>query len=553
MAQTLVHRGPDSDGYWKDKVAGLSHKRLAIIDLSTHGAQPMISASGRYVLTYNGEIYNYLNLRQELEKDQDYTWRGRSDTEVLLAAIETWGLPETLDKINGMFAFGLWDRITRTLTLARDRLGEKPLYIGWIGKQIAFASELKAFQCIRQWEKNIDCQAVGYFLRYGFIPAPLSIYQGVYKLPAGHFISFTAEDTIQRPIDTASFKKLCNCYWNLSTVAWQGINNQLAPNAETAIDILDELLSNSIQKRMLADVPVGALLSGGIDSSLVTAIMQKHSARPVQTFTIGFNEDSFNEAEFAKKIAEYLRSEHTEIILSPDEALSIIPELAQIYCEPFADSSQIPSTLIAKITQQKVTVALSGDGGDELFSGYCRYKNALKFWPLLRLLPSGLRNLPDHLIESSKHFSRFISPLSTNDIIFRMWRFSKRISANNFQDYYGNLLSLSLTRTISKDYWPTGLPMCNSDRVPNGLDIEQQMMFIDQMSYLPDDILVKTDRASMASSLELRIPLLDHTIVEFAWRIPSELRRQQNKGKFLLHAPVQVYSQRAGRQAQKGF
>lgn len=542
MAQALYHRGPDMGDSWENPQAGiaLSHRRLSILDLSVHGAQPMTSNSGRYVLTYNGEIYNYLEIRRKLETHHNYTWQGHSDTEVLLSALETWGISETLEKTNGMFAFGLWDKKTRTLTLARDRFGEKPLYLGWLGKKIVFASELKAFQCIPQWQKNIDNEAVGYLLRFGFIPAPLSIYQGIYKLPAAHFISFSAKDT-QRALDVSEFQEQCTCYWNLSSVAHHGIDNPFDADENTAIEVLNELLSESVRKRMLADVPVGALLSGGIDSSLVTAIMQKHSPRPVQTFTVGFREDRFDEAKFSKNIANYLHSDHTEIILSPEDALAIIPQLPSIYNEPLADPSQIPTALVAKIARRKVTVALSGDGGDELFSGYARYHSALKFWPLLRLSPSFMRSYLGRLTNGNNQLTRLFHSVNTSKTAFRIWRLSRRISAGNFQDYYGNLLALSLSRTATKPNWPSGLPLYKKHIVPNGLDTEQQMMFIDQMSYLPDDILVKTDRASMAASLELRIPLLDHTIAEFAWRMPAGLRRRKNTGKYLLHQLLYRY------------
>ena len=555
MAQTLYHRGPDMGDSWQDTQAGiaLGHRRLSILDLSEHGAQPMVSAGGRYILTYNGEIYNYLDLRRELEINNNYVWKGHSDTEVLLAALETWGIKKTLTKANGMFAFGLWDRKTRSLTLARDRLGEKPLYLGWIDNKIVFASELKAFHCLKKWNKKIENSSVGYLLRFGFIPAPLSIYRFIYKLPAAHFISLTAKD-IKTILSPDEFQKRCNCYWNLTAIADHGVNNQFPANEEAILDPLDQLLNDSIKKRMLADVSVGALLSGGIDSSLVTAIMQQNCSHPIQTFTIGFEEDKFDEAPFSRRVAKHIGCNHTEVTLSAKDALNIIPSLSGIYSEPFADPSQIPTSLVSSIARQHVIVALSGDGGDELFGGYARYRTGVNFWSVLRLIPPKLRQAAGLLLSKAMHGNYISSRGSHKMIPFRLWRLGQRISAASFDSFYGNLLALSLCQTTIND-WPAELPVLDKNfTVPDSLETEQHMMFIDQASYLPDNILVKSDRASMAPSLELRIPLLDHRIVEFSWRIPRRLKRQGNEGKPLLrHLLYRYVPQYLVDRPKKGF
>jgi asparagine synthase (glutamine-hydrolysing) len=543
MAQVLSHRGPDAGGAWSDESAGiaLSHRRLSIIDLSSTGAQPMTSHQGRYVLSYNGEIYNFQKIRADLEKETTVKWRGHSDTEVLLAAIETWGLVPTLKQVNGMFAFALWDKKERQLALARDRLGEKPLYVGWLPKTIVFASELKALQQLSQWRKTIDRQALGYLLRFGYIPVPLSIYAKTFKLPQAHYMVLSNED-IDNVYSMDTFSARCQCYWDLTSVVSNALEKPFWQDQSAALDQLEALLTESIRLRMVADVPVGSMLSGGIDSSLVTAIMQRLSPKPVKTFTIGFTEDQFDEAKYAKPVARHLGTDHTEIILAHKDAMDVIPKLPNIYDEPFADPSQIPTVLVSEVARIKVTVALSGDGGDELFGGYGRYWAGLRVWPYLKRLPPLLRQSMGRIL--SKEGAAVTQVVAANNhyqLAHRIWRFGRRIMAKDFDSFYTNLLSLALIQ-VSASHWPTGFACKQPWRdAPVPMDLEQRMMLTDQQTYLPDDVLVKTDRASMAVGLELRVPLLDPNIIEFAWKLPPNLRRKGKSGKLLLHRLLYRY------------
>ena len=525
MADALRHRGPDADGIWSDGEAGIgfAHRRLSILDLSPHGAQPMVSASGRFVLCYNGEIYNHAALRRDLEAGGTIAWRGHSDTEVLLEAIERWGVRATLEQCNGMFAFAAWDRRQRTLTLARDRLGEKPLYIGRVGGVLAFASELKALRRLPGWQETVDRQALAELLRFGFIPAPRSIQAGVFKLPAASLITFGAEDAAS-PLALGDFAARAEKYWDLPTIAAAGAADPFAGDEAEAATQLEALLGDAVRLRMEADVPIGAMLSGGIDSSLVAALMQKASPRPVRTFTIGFGDSRFDEARHARRVAAHLGTEHTELHLTPDRALEAIPRLPEVYDEPFADPSQLPTLLVCEMARRHVTVALSGDGGDELFFGYARYADALHTWRRIGGWPAGARR-------AAAGGLRALGGAVGDGLGFRLRRFGQRIDAADFDAYYANLLSLSLTPTAAE--WPVGLPVLPS--IPPGLaDPAQRMMLADQLAYLPEDILTKTDRASMAASLELRVPLLDPRVVEFAWRLPAAQRWDGRRGKRLL-------------------
>ena len=556
MGKTLKHRGPDSHGTWADAQEGiaLSHQRLAILDLSIHGAQPMESPCGRFVVSYNGEIYNHTELKKRVEETRPMSWRGHSDTEIVLAALEIFGLETTLAQANGMFAFALWDKETRTLTLARDRMGEKPLYVGWIGGAIAFASEPIAFRCLPGWTGEIDQQALGYLLRYGFIPAPLSIYNNIYKLPPAHYVQLSTKDCASN-LSPRAFTNRCRCYWNLPRIAAEAVGKTSTVQEADAVALLDKLLTENIRLRMIADVPLGSLLSGGIDSSLVTALMQANSHQPVKTFTIGFAETAFDEAKYAKPVAAHLGCDHTEILLSPQNALDIIPTLPGMYSEPFADPSQIPTALVSAVARRSVTVALSGDGGDELFGGYARYRTALRFWNLLRHLPPNLRVAAGNMLAGP--IAGLLPNRSTEKgaaLSFKVKRLGTRLAARDFDSYYANLLSLSLVPTAST-HWPANLPiLCDHFNVPIGMDLEQRMMYVDQVSYLPDNILVKSDRASMAASLELRIPLLDHKIVEFAWALPGNLKRKGNEGKWLLRQLLYKYvPEKLVKRPKKGF
>ncbi len=527
----MRHRGPDASGTWSDTsvAVGLAHRRLSILELSVLGNQPMTSASGRFVISYNGEVYNHQDLRKELDKSRNIPWRGRSDTEVLVNAIEHWGVRTTLERINGMFAFAVWDRLERKLTLARDRMGEKPLYLGWVNTDFVFASELKALRRLPQWKPAVNRKALGLLLRFGYIPAPLSIYEGIFKLPAATLLDLGYEEAAL-PLNLHEFACRVANYWSLPRVAREGSIQPFLGDESEVLQSLQTLIDDAVRLRMEADVPVGVLLSGGIDSSLVSVFMQRQSARPVRTFTIGFSEDRFDEARYAKRIAQHIGSHHTELCLSPEGALDIIPRLSQVYDEPFADSSQIPTVLVSSIAKQHVTVALSGDGGDELFFGYGRYFDATRIWKHIGRWSFGTRCRFAALIQAASRVAAGWGSWG-----HRMRRFQQRITAESFDDFYANLMSLSLIPTVSAD-WPVRLvgtsPLPN---IPRQLrTMAMRMMFVDQSLYLPEDILTKVDRASMAVALELRPPLLDHRVVEFCWRLRHRLRSDGRKGKVLL-------------------
>jgi asparagine synthase (glutamine-hydrolysing) len=531
MADSIKHRGPDSSGTWFDNVAGvgLAHRRLSILELSELGNQPMITESGRFVISYNGEVYNHQSIRRELDKIRTIPWRGRSDTEVLVNAIEQWGVRTALERVNGMFAFAVWDRIERKLTLARDRMGEKPLYLGWVNADFVFASELKAFRRLPRWKPTINRQALGLLLRFGYIPSPLSIYEGIFKLPAAALFELGYEEAAL-PLDLHEFAGRVASYWSLPRVVREGSTQPFLGDESEVLESLQTLIDDAVRLRMEADVPVGVLLSGGIDSSLVSVLMQRQSAQPVRTFTIGFGEDRFDEARYAKKIAQHIGSQHTELRLSPNGALDIIPRLPQVYDEPFADSSQIPTVLVSAIAKQHVTVALSGDGGDELFFGYGRYFDAARIWKHIGRWSFRTRSRLAALIQTASRVAARWGSWG-----HRMRRFQQRINAESFDYFYANLMSLSLIPTASTD-WPAklvGIPPLPD--IPRQLiALALRMMFVDQSLYLPEDILTKVDRASMAVALELRPPLLDHRVVEFCWRLPDRLRFDGRKGKVLL-------------------
>ncbi|MGZ5092905.1 MAG: asparagine synthase (glutamine-hydrolyzing) [Burkholderiales bacterium] len=544
MADTLFHRGPDDSGTWIDKDAGiaLGHRRLSIIDLSPEGHQPMTSHSGRYVMAYNGEIYNFRELRKELERD-GVQWRGHSDTEVMLAAFEAWGVEGALQRFNGMFAFALWDRNEKALHLARDRLGEKPLYYGWAGKTFLFASELKALKAHPAWRAEIDRNALAAYLRHNYVPAPYSIYTGIAKLPPGHRIKLMAHDT--GPVRTEP-------YWSLREAAEAGVANPLDVDDETAVEELDRLLRDAIARRMVADVPVGVFLSGGIDSSTVVALMQAQSSRPVRSFSIGFAEEAYNEARHAKAVAQHLGTDHTELYVTPQQAMSVIPKLPLIYDEPFADSSQIPTFLVSELARKHVAVTLSGDGGDELFCGYVRYFWGRRIWNRIGRLPYGLRTLTAAALRS-------LSPSSWNVLFAGMNRLMSSTAVGELTGdrvhKLANVLAVSSPDALYHglvSHWPQPQSMVHGSREPLTAltdrtqwarlsDFTQRMMFLDAVTYLPDDILVKVDRASMAVSLEARVPMLDHRVVEFAWRVPLSRKNRNDQGKWLLRQVLYRY------------
>jgi asparagine synthase (glutamine-hydrolysing) len=536
MSTSLRHRGPEDEGVWVDPNTGIAfgHRRLSIIDLSPMGHQPMHSASGRYVITFNGEIYNFKALRQELEQLGE-TFRGHSDTEIMLAAIARWGVEASLQKFNGMFAFALWDREEQTLYLSRDRAGEKPLYYGWAGKTLLFGSELKALQQHPDFRGDIDRGAIAVYLRHNYIPAPHSIYKGIYKLPAGTVLAIRGfgSDASPKP------------YWSAKVAAEDGIANPFRGTEEEAVNQLDALLNDAVTMRMEADVPLGAFLSGGIDSSLIVAIMQANSKRPVKTFTIGFDNREFNEAESAKLVAQHIGTEHTELYVTPEEAMAVIPRLPTLYDEPFADSSQIPTFLVSQLARRNVTVSLSGDAGDELFGGYTTYQWGRSVHQNVGWMP---RPLKAGLAKTIKPLSKLdwnalldgrqsVVPesLRSKDINKVLSKLTGILKVNEREALYWILLSYwmepssivlgakePLTALTDKTKW------AKID------DIMHVMMYLDTIMYLPDDILVKVDRASMGVSLESRVPLLDHRIIEFAWKLPIEMKVKGTLGKVPL-------------------
>lgn len=548
MADALRHRGPDDAGVWVDGEAGigLAHRRLSIIDLSPAGHQPMVSAGGRYVVAFNGEIYNHLNLRRELEINAD--WRGHSDTETLLAGFEAWGVEATLKKAVGMFAIALWDRGERNLYLARDRMGEKPLYYGWQNGVFLFGSELKALKGHPSFQGEIDRGALALLLRHNYIPAPYSIYKDIRKLPAGTFLKLKvgggqfAQGSLPDPVP----------YWSLSAVVEAGQREPIPSGDAEAISALEARLKESVGLQMVADVPLGAFLSGGVDSSTVVALMQAQSSRPVRTFTIGFNEDGYNEAEHAKAVARHLGTDHTELYVTPKEAMDVIPRLPVLYDEPFSDSSQIPTFLISQLARQHVTVSLSGDAGDELFGGYNRYFWAAKLWRWLRVMPKPARSGLAGVLTAMSPSSWNAAFASSSRLIPAAWfyanpgdklhKLAEILAAKSPEEIYLGLVS----------HWKQpGAVVVGGAEPPTALtehvrqaslpDFENRMMYLDALSYLPDDILVKVDRAAMGVSLETRVPLLDHRVVEFAWRLPLSMKIRNGQGKWILRQLLYRY------------
>ncbi|MBC8284597.1 MAG: asparagine synthase (glutamine-hydrolyzing) [Nitrospinae bacterium] len=548
MSRSLAHRGPDDQGSWVEPQAGLAigHRRLSVLDLSKEGHQPMDSSSGRYCLIFNGEIYNFRQLRDELNKSNaTVPWRGDSDTEVLLESIEYWGLEAAVKKCIGMFAFALWDKKNKLLHLVRDRLGIKPLYYSYANNLIIFASELKPFHYHPDFEREIDRNSLALLLQYNYIPTPFSIYKNVYKLKPGTILTFDSKNYNE------SFPNLIS-YWSMDQVVEQGLLNPFRESEANIVENLENLLRDSVKLRMISDVPLGAFLSGGIDSSLIVALMQEMGDQPVQTFTIGFSESEYNEADEAKKIAHHLGTNHTELYVSPRQALEVIPKLPQLYDEPFADSSQIPMYLVSELTRKKVTVSLSGDGGDEIFGGYNRYLWGHWAWSRIKRIPLWLRKL-------TAGGMGCLSPLSWDKIFknldffipdsykvqnpgYKLQKFMELLEKNTPEELYGVMIS----------HWKESTNLVNDvvqspDLIKAGNlweaipDFRHQMMYMDTVSCLPDDILTKVDRASMGVSLEARVPLLDHRVVEYAWRIPIEMNFKEGGNKRLLRKILYQY------------
>ncbi len=539
MNGTLLHRGPDAGAVWVEAESGtvLAHRRLAIIDLSPGGAQPMQSADGRYVIMLNGEIYNYRDLRGELEA-AGRRFRSESDTEVLLDACAVWGVRGACERTIGMFAFALWDRQTRTLSLARDRLGIKPLYYAAMPTRILFASQLKAFRAVPGWAPSVDADAIIGYLRLGYIAQPRTIYREAAKLPPGHILTARAGETPQ-----------LTCFWDAREIALAvSCSAEAAVDEQEALEQLDALTRDAVRLRMIADVPLGAFLSGGIDSSTVVALMQAQSARPIKTFSIGFHEEGYDEAAHARRVAAHLGTEHTEVYIEPSHALEIIPRLPDWFDEPFADVSEIPTYLVSEVTRRHVTVALSGDGGDELFAGYDRY-----FWAeRLRLI---LHTIPAPLRRASQAALRALSPLAWNRVFGvvppawrpalpgdRLHKLATIFDHIEPDAIYRRLVSLweRPHEVAAGGAEPHG-PFWDASVARDFPDLLSRMQFIDLVTYLPDDILTKVDRATMAVGLEGRVPLLDHRVVAFAWGLPPRLKVQNGKGKWLLRQLLARY------------
>lgn len=542
MTEAVRHRGPDSGDVWFDGAAGvaLGHRRLAILDLSPAGAQPMHSASGRYVIVFNGEIYNHLELREQLH---GLGWRGHSDTETLLAAIETWGIEASLGRLVGMYAFALWDRARRELTLARDRIGEKPLYYGWQGASFLFGSELKALAAYPGWQGEMDRDVLALFMRYGYVPLPHTIWRGIRKLLPGSYLTLVA-DAPRAVLPEPTF------YWRAGDVASRSIRGELDDG--TAIEELDTHLRRAVAGQMIADVPLGAFLSGGVDSSTIVAMMQAQSARPVRTFSIGFTEADYDEAAYAKAVAAHLGTEHTELYVSPTDAMAVIPRLAEMYDEPFGDSSQIPTHLVAAMAGRHVTVCLSGDAGDELFGGYNRYFWGRSIWRRVGPLPRSLRSVAGQAIG-------LLSPQAWDRIGRTLPRRLRQPALGDRLHKLAGVIDAATTdelyrRLVSQHRGP-GSIVIGSREVPiwadaeaerfaasvRGEDFTERMMFHDLVGYLSDDILTKVDRAAMSVSLETRMPLLDHRVVEFAWSLPLHMKIRDGEGKWLLRQVLHRY------------
>jgi len=543
MTRALQHRGPDSEGYWQSpsEEVNFGHRRLAIIDLSPTGGQPMTTADNRYTLSYNGEIYNFIELRKTLEGD-GVSFRGCSDTEVLLQALAIWGVEPTLRKLNGMFAFSFWDAAEQVLYLARDRFGEKPLYYAWHNHVFLFGSELKALAQHPAFERKMDADVLASYMRFSYVASPLCIFKGAHKLQAGHFLKVH----LGKPPGRSQ------PYWQLCQVVRDREYVTLKPGEPGLIDLVERTLRRAVKIRMVADVPLGAFLSGGIDSSTIVALMQAESSRPIKTFTIGFWATGYNEGENAALVAKHLGTEHHEYYLSSRETMDAITRLPEIYDEPFADSSQIPTTLVSQFTRRHVTVALSGDGGDELFGGYNRYVWSRRLWPTLGLLPQRLRQYmrevmlsfsPESLESIISAANPFVSPrLRVRGGGEKMHKLATAVLSRNTDEFYRCLVS-QWQEPLNAVYAETEAVGFSDDRaiLPSNLEYPERMMYWDQMTYLSSDILCKVDRASMSESLEARVPFLDNDVVKLAWSLPLSVKINKGIAKWPLQQILKRY------------
>jgi asparagine synthase (glutamine-hydrolysing) len=536
MTNSMFNRGPDGEGSWFDNVSGiaLGHRRLAIIDVSNAGCQPMHSVCGRYVISFNGEIYNALELKKELGH---ISFKGHSDTEVLLEACALWGVEKTLQKVNGMFAFAIWDKKLKRLCLARDRFGVKPLYWGMQNQNFIFASELKALRKYKPWNFEVSRNALASYMRYNYVPCPQSIFNDVYKLKPGHMLTIDPEKKIN-----------IKCYWDPKKESSKALDSKIKYSDKEAIDKLEQLLISSVSLQMLSDVPLGAFLSGGIDSSTVVALMQSNSNVPVSTFSIGFEEESYNEAHYAKLVAKHLGTAHTELYVSPQDAIDVLPSLPMYWDEPFSDSSQIPTFLLSKLTREHVKVSLSGDGGDELFAGYNRYLFAKNISKTINKIPKCILSMADNGVNlispcNWTALSNYIPKLNEiPNFGDKLYKFTKLLGCRNVDETYFKLISnwdeatdVVLNSVEERTEWI-------DDEYLQSMNLPiQKMQLIDTMTYLPDDILTKVDRASMAASLEARVPLLDHRIFEFAWGLPFDMKIRNGESKWILRQVLYKY------------
>ncbi|WP_320173922.1 asparagine synthase (glutamine-hydrolyzing) [Maridesulfovibrio sp.] len=546
MGDAQNMRGPDGSGQWSDPEwgVGLDHRRLAIIDLTEEGVQPMHSKSGRYVTVYNGEIYNYRDLRAELEQVEGFPgWRGHSDTEVMLEAVEQWGFEEALKRFSGMFAIAIWDRKEHCLLLARDRMGEKPLYYSLQGGNFLFGSELKALMGYKKYfNREVDRDSLAAYLRYCYVPGPRTIFKDTFSLMPGTWTCLRPDGELMEP----------RPYWSLLNCAREAENKIFTAPDETIVDTLEDLLLKIIEREMISDVPLGAFLSGGVDSSLIVSLMQQCALAPVKTFTIGFDDEAYNEANDAKAVAKHIGTEHTELYVSPQDALDIIPQIPQIWDQPFSDSSQIPTHLVSRMTREHVTVALSGDGGDELFAGYNRHFKGCSLWRKLANIPAPLRKMGARMISN-------ISPQSWNKV-FKMYgpflppalqmrlpgqklhKLADVMGAASASEYYRDLTSIWLNpEAVVRNATEFRGPFQQPNLQPPQDNLTAWMQFMDAANYMVDDILTKVDRAAMGISLETRAPFLDHEIVEFSQRLPMHLRINNGQGKHILREILYKY------------
>jgi asparagine synthase (glutamine-hydrolysing) len=539
MTQVLYHRGPDSSGVWinPDDGVALGHRRLSILDLSPLGHQPMRSEDQRYMLIFNGEIYNFKKLTAELIK-LGCKFRGTSDTEVMLAAFSKWGIESAVQKFTGMFAFVLWDKQKKILSLGRDRIGEKPLYYGIVSNTFVFASELKSFKACEHWEGKIDRNALGLFFKYNYIPTPHTIYENIFKLLPGTILTIN-QDNIHSSLSPKP-------YWSLSSVVKSSVEKSFVGSEDAVVNQLEELLKDKISQQMISDVSIGAFLSGGVDSSTVVALMQSISNQPIKTFTIGFTEEFYNEAPYAASVAKHLKTNHTELYVTPKEINDVIPKLPCIYDEPFGDSSQIPTILVSQLAKSQVTVSLSGDAGDEVFGGYNRYFLGEKFQSQILSIPLPLRKLARNAISSlsPQQWDSLVKNLGINYPIpgDRLYKLASILDCPDEWSFYNQLTSCwqdHQNPVIGTTIFPH--PLLNGVSENSSHDFVSAMMIADTLTYLPDDILVKVDRASMSAGLESRIPFLDQRVIEFAWSLPLSMKLRDKQTKWILRQVLYKY------------